>query len=551
MMMLVSSATVTPVPQALELAPTWSHRHHTSSPSQRSSSSSSQHSRTSQRDRFIKLEATEHPMRTGTVMLDTLSPTSAPSEDVQNLRASKRKGNVELPVPFRTPTSSQTASAQSTDKVSRQASAAVVTPGKRRRVSVARLDNVSTSLDDESTQGSGQGLGSQVSPTITLVASPSFPTSAHSQAARKLSLGGNNQSEPVSPIVLSFDPTSVAGDAQAVEQMQKSLALRKEQQALIESRQRDSLGNSSRAGPPSTASLRRTASVSNDTSVSYGPLASRRGTIAREKARNLTIRTNARDAHLPQIKSAPLQVPRGYGNEETYVPIARTAVGSQAAGPLTAALASSRDFFERRNHLASLAQSQIDERDLPSIAHFRHHADERMLSPRSSLSQSTASYLPSISQPHPQNHSHSSARTSESSEVSSRRAFMSHFEGFYDTINNSRVLQATLDDQIRKSTTLLSDLQGSSAAFEGMLERRMSDLCKTVTADLQLLENRIDKLERSISDGDIGRTERTATLGERLTRLERTFLEPLKSASAVYTTSSLRSTGQHEQQRSP
>ena len=78
-----------------------------------------------------------------------------------------------------------------------------------------------------------------------------------------------------------------------------------------------------------------------------------------------------------------------------------------------------------------------------------------------------------------------------------KAAFLSLFDHFYDSLADSRILQSNLEDQIRRSAALLGTLQQSSAVFEGLLERRMADMCKSLTADLQVLEGRIERLEHA------------------------------------------------------
>ena len=88
-------------------------------------------------------------------------------------------------------------------------------------------------------------------------------------------------------------------------------------------------------------------------------------------------------------------------------------------------------------------------------------------------------------------------RAEASDRQASKAAFLSLFDTFYDSLADSRVLQVNLEDQIRRSAALLGTLQQSSSVFESLLDKRMADMCQSLTNDLQVLEGRIERLERS------------------------------------------------------
>jgi hypothetical protein len=76
-----------------------------------------------------------------------------------------------------------------------------------------------------------------------------------------------------------------------------------------------------------------------------------------------------------------------------------------------------------------------------------------------------------------------------------KAAFLSLFETFYDSLADSRVLSGNLDDQLRRSAALLSTLQQSTATFESLLDRRLEDMARSYTKDLQVLETRLERIE--------------------------------------------------------
>lgn len=84
----------------------------------------------------------------------------------------------------------------------------------------------------------------------------------------------------------------------------------------------------------------------------------------------------------------------------------------------------------------------------------------------------------------------------------SKSAFLSLFSTFYDSLSDSRILTRTLEDQLRKSSTLLAGLQDATSARHNMVdsivEQRLSHVVKDTSSELQLLEERIVRLERVV-----------------------------------------------------
>ncbi|CAO3613936.1 unnamed protein product [Cunninghamella blakesleeana] len=85
-----------------------------------------------------------------------------------------------------------------------------------------------------------------------------------------------------------------------------------------------------------------------------------------------------------------------------------------------------------------------------------------------------------------------------------RQQFLQPFEQLFDTIETTRTLKTTLDDQIRRSSTLLQTLQASSTTVEALIRSQIKEVQKDVM-------NRMDDLMDSMM--------------KRITQLE-TRLEP-------------------------
>ncbi|KAI7856698.1 hypothetical protein BDC45DRAFT_603788 [Circinella umbellata] len=81
-----------------------------------------------------------------------------------------------------------------------------------------------------------------------------------------------------------------------------------------------------------------------------------------------------------------------------------------------------------------------------------------------------------------------------------RQQFLQPFEHLFETIETSRTLKTTLDDQIRRSSTLMQTLQASSTTIEGLVRNQIKEAQKEMMAEMDAtFENilqRIEKLER-------------------------------------------------------
>ncbi|UZJ56965.1 hypothetical protein CBS101457_006285 [Exobasidium rhododendri] len=81
---------------------------------------------------------------------------------------------------------------------------------------------------------------------------------------------------------------------------------------------------------------------------------------------------------------------------------------------------------------------------------------------------------------------------------SSKTQFLSLFSNFYDSLIDSRTLKATLEDQVRRSNTLLQTLQKSSRVLELTVDRRMREERNLWEAKVKALEERFVRLEKQV-----------------------------------------------------
>ena len=81
---------------------------------------------------------------------------------------------------------------------------------------------------------------------------------------------------------------------------------------------------------------------------------------------------------------------------------------------------------------------------------------------------------------------------------SSKTQFLSLFSNFYDSLTDSRTLKATLEDQVRRSNTLLQTLQKSSRVLELTVDRRVREERTLWEAKVHSLEQRCLRLEKQL-----------------------------------------------------
>lgn len=84
---------------------------------------------------------------------------------------------------------------------------------------------------------------------------------------------------------------------------------------------------------------------------------------------------------------------------------------------------------------------------------------------------------------------------------SNKTQFLALFSNFYDSLQDSRTLKATLEDQVRRSNTLLQTLQRSARVLELTVERRLNAERSVWESKVQALEERCQRLERRTGAG--------------------------------------------------
>ncbi|KAI7906104.1 uncharacterized protein BX663DRAFT_558664 [Cokeromyces recurvatus] len=77
-----------------------------------------------------------------------------------------------------------------------------------------------------------------------------------------------------------------------------------------------------------------------------------------------------------------------------------------------------------------------------------------------------------------------------------KQQFMQPFEHLFETIETTRTLKSTLDDQIRRSSTLIQTLQTSSTTIESLIRSQIKEAQKEI---LQRMEDSIETLFKRIS----------------------------------------------------
>ncbi|KAK9678934.1 hypothetical protein K7432_016496 [Basidiobolus ranarum] len=83
--------------------------------------------------------------------------------------------------------------------------------------------------------------------------------------------------------------------------------------------------------------------------------------------------------------------------------------------------------------------------------------------------------------------------------LGSKQQFMSLFESLFDNVDSARGLKVQLEDQIRKSTTLLQTLQASGPMIEGLVRSHFRDMqgqfIEKYDSAIEDIVQRLDRLE--------------------------------------------------------
>ncbi|KAG0167961.1 hypothetical protein DFQ28_011228 [Apophysomyces sp. BC1034] len=95
--------------------------------------------------------------------------------------------------------------------------------------------------------------------------------------------------------------------------------------------------------------------------------------------------------------------------------------------------------------------------------------------------------------------------TTSSHAALQRQQFLQPFDHLFDTIETTRTLKSTLDDQIRRSSTLIQTLQASVTTVEGLVRNQVNEIRKEMMGDMETSLNNIVKrigiLEGTMNNG--------------------------------------------------
>ena len=112
-----------------------------------------------------------------------------------------------------------------------------------------------------------------------------------------------------------------------------------------------------------------------------------------------------------------------------------------------------------------------------------------------------------------------------------RQQYLQPFEHLFDTIETTRTLKTTLDDQIRRSSSLMQTLQASATTIEGLVRNQVKEVQWEIVSQM---EKRIDELLGRIETLEVrvGKNDRQ----QQLSHLEpnsttRSLPSPLPSAT--------------------
>lgn len=203
---------------------------------------------------------------------------------------------------------------------------------------------------------------------------------------------------------------------------------------------------------------------------------------------NLTILTPAYGAGDPaSIHSAPLH-PRGH--KQNPVNALQSAKQQRVnkvvkrAPPATAA-PWSKHKSTSNNTLATTANTTRPQTEFPSPP----IVPSQQRYPPATSGLKTATLLPKTP-------AATAASVLPSQPLSRKQQFLQPFEMLYDNIEQTKSLKATLDDQIRHSSTLIHTLQSSSTMVENLTRKYVRE---SVHQQLQDYVNRIERLEQRMT----------------------------------------------------
>ncbi|KAI9488210.1 hypothetical protein BDB00DRAFT_849355 [Zychaea mexicana] len=198
-------------------------------------------------------------------------------------------------------------------------------------------------------------------------------------------------------------------------------------------------------------------------------------------------------APLPSQRELPSQRMSPRNKQEFAIP---PIVPSQQHPPLTAHPSTSSyhpymasPMYQRNS--ANNSSSSSSNNTSNSSNHNNHQQQQQQQQPATAALPTTARDVPLPPQ----------TPTTNSFGSLQRQQFLQPFEHLFETIETSRTLKSTLDDQIRRSSTLMQTLQASSTTIEGLVRNQIKEAQKELMTEMdaafESILQRIEKLERT------------------------------------------------------
>ncbi|KAF9414471.1 hypothetical protein BGZ94_000381 [Podila epigama] len=356
-----------------------------------------------------------------------------------------------------------------------------------------------------------------------------------------------SQQQQVSPPSPALNPSS--SSTEVMDQVRTTLKLKQQQKAIIESRQNASSSHSTSTSPPATAPSTASSSqqqqqqpqpsskspptssaqpVTEKTpsgisvfhgSASFAALNRRPLPLTSPKnpknAKSLTIFAPSYSESSLSIQSAPLQPSQGYGrplgqhshlqtqHSSNHHPMA--SLNPRTSQPL--------GLHHKQPHPFSQHSSQ----PTPTPGHAKKSSKGLLRQPNHDHSNSGTLPAPILSShtgplpspmyppphlAHPSTpflaHHHPSLATAPSSSTS-KQVFLETISNLYDSVDSTKSLKFTLEEQIRKSAQLLQTLQASGTMIESLVRGQFKELEKGVIerfeSELEYLAVRVTALE--------------------------------------------------------
>ncbi|CAG8595186.1 16738_t:CDS:2 [Cetraspora pellucida] len=291
---------------------------------------------------------------------------------------------------------------------------------------------------------------------------------------RRFAIGSNNNITPNNPEVM--------------EQVRNSLKLKQQQKAIIEARQyqahqqmlqQQNYFNDRQHPVTSCNTLSSKSSLSSSKIISQNGLDLNRSISSMSK-RHSGNKSNRNSRNLSVFASP--YTGYNHGQRSAGMPASAPTIKSAPSRQSAFGYPLSTNSAFRPTHSASF-NANINGLISP------HNAEDGspMVSPAASI------------RSNPSNPSNLNSPTSVSNEEKpSKESFIHLFDNFYDTVSDTRSLKTTLEDQIRRTTTLLQTLQASGAMIESLVRGHFREMKREVIKDMTALEKRLSKIEERV-----------------------------------------------------